>query len=570
VAAANSGLDLEMPRGEFMNRTTLVPAVQKGRVSLAAIDDKVRRILRTAIRFGFFDRPQEDLSIPRYNPYGSAIALDEARESIVLLKNENKTLPLHAKQVRTIALLGPDLWPIVTGAGGSSTVTPFRAISLLEALTHSENLKVLYDRGIPSIRELLDGTTFEEEVTVQSFPSDTFTGTPITLKQSRIDDWKAGDWVPPGQPQSFRYTGTYLPRKSGKYLIVAVAAGEDSYTVLLNSKPILQQPRREGQTPLSTEIQLNAGQPLLVQVDYVVRAAKPRVGLGIRPVDELVSDVAKKLAASADATVISVGFDPWSESEGYDRTYALPFGQEELIQSISALNKRSIVVLTSGGEVDTAHWLNDVPVLLHNWYPGQEGGTALADILLGVRSPEGKLPISFAKSWEQNPVHDHYYPLAAPEQGISHVRYAEGVFLGYRYYTSGSERPLFPFGFGLSYTSFEFSNLRISHSSSSDKQIRVSCDVTNIGKMAGADVVQVYVSDPSAKVKRPERELKAFQKVRLQPGERTRITLLLDERAFSYWDEVTHAWRVDPGLFRLYVGDSSENTPLTAELMLAN
>jgi len=567
VAAANGGLDLEMPNADFMNRKALLPAIKQGQVSVATIDDKVRRILRTALQFGFMDRPQEDLRFSKYNQAARQVALDEARESIVLLKNETAVLPLDAKKIHSIAVIGPEAWPEVTGGGGSSTVTPYTAVSLLEALGKREGLQVLYAPGIPSVSQLINETNFQDDVKAEAFTDGSLTNATTISKQERLNDWKAGDWVPPGTPQSYRYTADFVPPRGGKYLFLTVAAGEDSYTLYVQGKPLIQESRSEGQAPRFAEIALTAGQRISLRVDYVVRAAKPRFGLGIRAVDELVSEDAKKIAAHADATVICVGFDPWWESEGFDRPYALPFGQEALIREVSAANKNTIVILTAGGEVSTANWLAGVPALLHNWYSGQEGGTAVAEILFGDRSPEGRLPISFARSWEQNPVHDNYYaPPAAPGES-PHVKYAEGVFLGYRYYTSGKEKPLFPFGYGLTYTKFAFRDLNVAPATTIDGTVSVAFVIANRGEKAGTDVAQLYVGDPSAKVKRPAKELKGFQKVRLEPGEERQITLNLDKRAFSYWDEAIHGWKVDPGRFTVFVGDSSEYTPLAGEII---
>jgi beta-glucosidase len=290
----------------------------------------------------------------------------------------------------------------------------------------------------------------------------------------------------------------------------------------------------------------------------------------------------KKALAQADAVVVSVGFDPKTESEGKDRTFTLPPGQDALIEAVAAINSRTIVTLTAGGGVDTSRWLAQVPVLLHTWYPGQEGGTAVAQILFGRHNPEGKLPFTFDRSWDENPSAKWYYGDPAGnttlhtiganrqplETTIEHIQYGDKLMVGYRYWTTTGKHPLFPFGFGLSYTTFSFSNLRAPGSAASGSTVPVSFDVTNTGSVAGAEVAELYVSDPSAKVDRPERELKGFQKVRLAPGETQHVTLTLDARAFSYWDESGHKWTIDPGKFVLHVGDSSENTPLSADIDL--
>jgi beta-glucosidase len=298
--------------------------------------------------------------------------------------------------------------------------------------------------------------------------------------------------------------------------------------------------------------------------------------------DNLVSEDAKKFAAAADVVVLAVGFSPDTESEGQDRAFALPWGQDALIDTVAQANPHTIVTLTGGGGADTRRWLAKVPALLHTYYPGQEGGTAVAEILFGKRNPEGKLPVSFDRTWDENPSAPWYYPVKGDDTAlhvtqpgmkpvdvvISHVKYDDKLMVGYRYWTTTGKHPLFPFGFGLSYTTFSFSRLQVPATAASGSTVSVSFDVTNTGSVAGAEVAQLYVSDPSAKATRPERELKGFAKVRLAPGETQHVTLSLDARAFSYWDTAAHKWTIDPGKFVIRVGDSSENTPLHSDLNL--
>ncbi len=289
-----------------------------------------------------------------------------------------------------------------------------------------------------------------------------------------------------------------------------------------------------------------------------------------------------KAVANADVVVVSVGFDPKTEREGADRTFTLPPGQDALIEQIAAANSRTIVTLTGGGGMDTSRWLDKVPVLLHTWYPGQEGGTAVAQILFGQHDPEGKLPVSFDRSWDDSPSSKWYYgdpkdnttlhtigtdgkPL---DYTIEHIKYGDKLMVGYRYWTTTGKHPLFPFGFGLSYTTFKFANLKVPASAKSGSTVDVSFDLTNTGSVAGAEVAELYVSDPSAQVDRPERELKGFQKVRLDPGQTKTVTISLDARSFSYWDESAQKWIIDPGKFVVRVGDSSENTSLAADIDL--
>ena len=576
VGAANNGLDLEMPSGEFMNPKNLEPAVQSGKVSQATIDDKVRRIFRTAIRFGFLDRDQTDPSIPLYTQTGRQVALDEARESITLLKNEGNLLPLNANNIRTLAVIGPDAWPTVAGAGGSSHVTPFADVSIMTGLANYQGgkVKVLYVRGLPEVADLFRETKFsatqpEHSVKIETFANADFQGAPDVSYARNLLGAQPGRRAPRAdEKHSIRYTAEYSPAKTGSYLVLA-SSGGDRYKVLIDGKQVLEEHRYEGQSPLSAKISLTANQPAKIEIDYQPQSAIPRMGFGIRPVDELVAPEVAKLASMADAAVVAVGFNGPTESEGLDRTFELPWGQDELIQAVAAANKNTIVTVTAGGDVATSGWLDRVPALLENWYPGQEGGTALAEILFGDRSPEGHLPMSWEKSWEENPTHDNYYAPPVPEGQTPHVKYNEGLYVGYRYYTSMNKQPLYPFGYGLAYTTFGFSGLQVSpESASAEGPITVSFDVENTGQRAGATVAQVYVGDPSAQVKRPAKELKGYEKVHLQPGEKKHVTVTLDRRALAYWDVNSNGWKVDPGKFTVYLGDSSQNTPITKDFTI--
>jgi beta-glucosidase len=252
-----------------------------------------------------------------------------------------------------------------------------------------------------------------------------------------------------------------------------------------------------------------------------------------------------------------VGFQPSTESEGHDRTWRLPTGQDELIQLVTAANPKTIVVLTAGGGVDTNPWLDRTPVFLHTWYGGQEAGRAVARVLFGEVNPSGKLPITFERHIEDNPAYKHYYE----EPGTLNVKYEEGIFVGYRHYAPDKTQPLFPFGFGLSYTTFAFSNLKVT-SGAAKAEATVTFDVKNTGSRAGAEVAQVYVSEPGAKVRRPFEELKGFARVQLAAGETRQVSIPLDRRSFAYWDTGKHDWTVDAGSFVIRVGDSSVNLPL--------
>ncbi len=583
VGAANNGLDLEMPNARFMNAAGLLPAVKSGAVKEATIDDKVLRLLRLALRYGFLDHDQFNPADSTYSLSGRAIALDGARESITLLKNEGGALPLDTNKVKTIAVFGPDAYPAVFGGGGSSQADPFDPVSILTGIANvlGPDAHILYARGLPALNEVFDRTKWEGTIRQQLYHSKDFSGKPEEGELWGLSMWHEQMWAPLDKsPRSIRYTGTFKATTAGKYLLLAAASGEDNYKVFIDGKELINQFGKEGQVPQNTILELKEGQILKVEAEYQPYSAGVRFGIGIMPESELISPEVAQMAKVADVVVVSVGFDPPTEGEGYDRTFNLPYGQDALVEAALAANPHTIVTYTGGTSADLRRWIDKVPALVATYYPGVEGGTAVAEVLFGKHNPEGKLPVTFDRSWEESASSKFYYPakgedktLDVNEPGkaptkitIAQVHYDDKLMVGYRYWTTTGKHPLYPFGYGLSYTSFSFSNLKMPSLAISAFPFEVSFDVKNTGTVAGAEVAELYVSDPSAKVERPERELKGFAKVRLEPGETKHVTLKLDARSFSYWSEAKHDWVIDPGKFVVRVGDSSESTPLTAEI----
>jgi len=585
VAAANNGLDLEMPSPRFMSAKTLLPAVKDGRVKESTIDDKVLRLLRTELRYGFTDRPQFDPSISTDAAADRPVALQGARESLTLLKNSS-LLPLDPAKVKTIAVIGPDAWPAVPGGGGSSEATPFAAVSIVAGITDlvGPNVHVLYSRGLPEMNDVFWNTHWDGPVRLETYGNKDFSGAAESTIQNMMADWQPNMWGVPDDKtrRSVRYTASYKAAKDGKHLLMVALSDGDGLKLTVDGKEMTIPPHAEGLAPLYYTLDLSAGQTVRVIADYLPRVPGVHLSMGLANEADLISEEAKNYAKAADVAVVAVGYNPETESEGVDRTFGLPWGQDALIEAVVGANPHTIVTLTAGGGADTRRWLDKVPALLHTFYPGQEGGTAVAEVLFGKHNPEGRLPVSFDRAWKENPSYAYYYPIAGadtklhvPESDrpavdltIGHVKYDDKLMVGYRYWTTAGKHPLFPFGYGLSYTTFSFSNLKAPASASSGSEVTVSFDVTNTGKCDGAEVAQLYVSDPSAKVKRPERELKGFEKVRLAAGETKHVTLTLDARAFSYWSESAHKWVIDPGKFVILVGDSSENTPLRGEVTL--
>jgi len=574
VAAANGGLDLEMPSGKLMNRATLLPAIRSGKVSEATIDDKVRRILRTAIQFGWLDREQTDSTISLSNADARPVALEASRSGMVLLKNDG-LLPLDKGQIKSIAVIGPDAYPAQPVGGGSGEVRPFSAVSFLEGIANDlgSGAKVYYAAGLPTLNEMAGRTHFTTEASggqaglkAEFFSNADLSGTP---EIERIDQKASYD---PGATDgmsandlSIRWTGYFEPSTPGDYLAFVQGPGENGgYRLYVDKKLVIDDWKQAYAFLSQVKIPLQSG-PHQIELDYFVRRGwgKTRGNFGIVRSEDLVSPQAKAVASHADAVVLAVGFDPSLEGESADRMFALPPGQDELIQQIAAINKNTVVVVTSGGGVDMTAWVDRVPALFQAWYPGQEGGTALAQLIFGEASPSGKLPVTFERRWEDNPAHDTYHP----KGGDRKVIYSEGVFIGYRGYEKSGVKPLFPFGYGLSYTTFAYKNLAVSPASASG-DVELHFEVTNTGKRAGAEIAQVYVGDRHSSVPRPMKELKGFTKVNLEAGETRQATVTLDRRAFSYYDVKKHDWTVEAGDFDVYVARSSAQIELTGKVRL--
>lgn len=570
VAAANAGLVLEMPDGKFMNRATLLPAVESGKVKEATIDDKVRRILRTAIEYGFFDRPQLEPEISTFNTEGRKASLQGALESMVLLKNEG-VLPLDKERLKTIAVIGPNAYPGIPSGGGSSHVTPVVNSSFLEGLSDylmGTKAQVLYASGSPDLAKVYEDTEFSTGaggggagLAAEYFDNTKLEGTPVKTETDAHVNFRAfGRGMQPAgiptQHYSARWTGYFTPKTTARYNFYV--EGDDGYRLYVDDKLVMDQWDWESTRLETDSLRMEAGRAYKIRLENFRRNGRLSISLGIEPSDNPEIQQAKAVAAKADAVILCVGFNETTEGEGRDRTFGLPGGQDALIEEVESANKNTVVVISAGGNVDMTHWVDQTPALIHTWYPGQEGGQALAEILFGEVSPSGKLPASFERRWEDNPTHNNYYD----KNGGKHVAYSEGVFLGYRGYDKSGVKPLFPFGFGLSYTTFRYSNLKIAPEDSDGSDVKVSFEVTNTGKREGAEVGEVYVGEEHPKVERPVKELKGFGRVDLRPGESKTVSVTLDRRAFSYWDVNQHAWTADAGEFDILVGSSSEKIEL--------
>ncbi len=556
LGAANGGLDLEMPSGVYMNPASLAPLLASGQVSQATIDDKVRRILRLEVGGGFLDRPQQT-GTPKDDPKSDQTALKIAREAIVLLKNEHGTLPLTGKKLKHIVVLGPNALANPAG-GGSGHVDPFHYVSLAEGLAKAAGKKVHVDVITGSGPGLL-GAFAKNSVYEGPLKLEFLSGKKVLATQAdaQIDHAFDSGAPAPGVPLAdlnARWTGTIRPAVSGTYLFLAQNHG--NLYVELDGKAIEGTWFNTGDV-LYAYVALEAGRSyaLTVAAKYDnVGSPAVRFGYGLAP--EAISAADEAKVRAADAVVVSVGFNQMLEGEGSDRSFDLPAEQRDLIRKAAALNPRTVVVIDSGGVVGTEDWIGKVPAVVQAWFPGQEGGRALGEILTGKVNPSGKLPISYAKKFEDTAPYGNF-----PGKN-GKVDYAEGLLVGYRWFDTKGVAPLYPFGYGLSYTTFSYAKFHVEPNP--DGTWSVTFDVSNNGTMNGDEVAELYVSPPvNSKVHRPVRELKAYSRFTLATDQTISVTIILDRKAFSHWDENKGDWAVEPGTYTIQVGSNSRKLLLS-------
>lgn len=570
--AAAGGLDLEMPGPARHLGSHLVQMVQTGELDEAVIDDKVTRIFRTMLRTGVFERPATHDEITNDRPETRALIRKAGAEAVVLLKNEANLLPLDKSKPGKIAVIGANAkWTPIMG-GGSAKVATHYAISHLEGITAvaGDNVTIEYAIGTASnfkLKPMLD-TNWTNDWTAHIFKNDNLEGEPAATQPAKKAEIFPMNDMPEGIDGAFsiRYTTTLTPPEDGTYTFSLVSGGLSR--LLVDGQLIVDNWTEHTKSELyfgqaSTEVKglvdLQAGNSVELVVEYSSRNAGLRlwrVGC-LPPVPENSIEVAANLAATCDVTIVFAGLSGEWESESYDRPHMdLPGDQNELITAVAQANPNTIVVLNTGSPV-AMPWIDKVSTVLETWYAGQESGNALADVLFGVADPGGRLSQTFPVRLQDNPTFINY----PGENG--HVLYGEGIFVGYRYYEKKEIAPLFPFGHGLSYTEFEYSNLQMGSQFTLGEPIEITVDVKNNGYRAGQDVVQLYVRDVEAKLSRPYKELKAFSKVTLQPGETQTVSLTLDESSLAYYDPAKPGWVAESGEFQVLIGRSSQDIKLT-------
>lgn len=559
---ATWGVDLEMPLPKCMKPEILKQLVENGTLDVRYLDMKCQHIIQTILAYEFDKRDQLDSSIPENNPYSDKVSHEISREAIVMLKNEDGFLPM--KKGRFV-VCGPNADRIVTG-GGSGFVTPIVNTSVAAGLASMG--KGVRSTVLPTdIKDNLDGVCTSADmnqkgVKVEVFSNPDLAGTPVEtyVAQKVFLDQAAAqaheDVVL--ENVSSRHTFYYSP--SENVSLKVYASGNDGIRLYINGKLMVDRWNGFSWNKENFLYDFVAGEVYEFVVEHFNRSGS--IGLELQFENMQITN--PEAIRAADCVVVCLGHNSQTEKENFDRTFSLPQGQEDYLRKVLSINKNVVVVLNAGGGIDMSSWINDVKAVLMAWYPGQQGGLAVSEIITGKVSPSGRLPISIEKTFSDNPTSETYYEnvdrIRTPNiNPYSRVEYREGLFMGYRGYQKNCVEPLFPFGFGLSYTTFEYSDIAVKKEG--DKYV-LTFDVKNAGKVAGAEVAQVYVGDDQSSLVRPEMELKGFEKVFLHPGESTTVSITLDSKAFRFFDPYIHDFVVEPGTFTAYVGASSSDIRL--------
>lgn len=575
VAGALGGLDVEMHAGEAIRhfRAPLVEAVRDGRVPLAVVDEMARRVLYVMAKIGKLGG-RERARGARNTADHHALAREVAEQAIVLLKNDRAVLPLSAGRVRRLLVIGANADVRHTSGGWSAEGKPLFETTPLQGLrgvlspdvelTHIPGpFTEIYSPLPESVIATVDSSDLARGAAQKGWLVDYFAAETPAIRPSgegfeRVVDCHWGARPPSfASTRSARFKVEIIAPESGVYRFELLHDGKarlavDGVQVIDSENP----PSALRGATGSAELAAGRRHSLVVEFSRAVGEGRCSFGWRLPSRSPISPENLAARAKDADAVVFltgnRLGHGRAQECEGADRpSLALPEGENEAVTAVLASRPDTVVVNQSGAPVDMP-WADQASTLVQYWFSGMDGGTALARVLFGLVNPSGRLPFSIPRNLADTPAH------ALGEYGPVRVEYKEGLFIGYRWHDSRNIAPLFPFGHGLSYTTFaigspepEFTSIR------AGETLRVRVPVSNTGRKTGAEVVQLYLGHPVSSLPRPIRELRAFAKVSLQPGEIRLVELELPARAFSVWDDTAKTWRIDAGEYTLESGASS-------------
>ncbi len=573
IGPALHGLDLEMPGpGAHWSKCRLQSAIEAGEVPESLLDDKVGRILRFLDWRHRIGTPTDHDEQSIEHPGHRDLASEAAAASIVLVKNEKQVLPLPSGV--TVALIGPGAAETALLGGGSASLIPHHETNVLDALrsrlgegavTHAVGVD-MHRNPAPIPAEWIDAGGIKVEL----FEGTEISGEPFFSEPvpAVFNIWFDDTWPEGIDTMSVRMQFAVTPPESGVYRVAGL--GFALARLYVDGELVAD----SAIDPFTAGLGLHGGAGLVAlqagKSHEIVLEHRPRaIGFPVSMVDvraELVIDDreslladAERVASAADIAVVVVGSSAEWESEGTDRTSIhLPNGQDELVERVRATNPRTVVVLNCGAPM-LLPWLDDVPGVLLGWYPGQEGGEAIADVLLGEADPGGRMPTTWARHERDTPSYLHY----PGEAGV--VRYGEGIYVGYRWYDARGIEPLIPFGHGGSFTTFDWGQPTITGEGT---DLAIEVPVNNTGERTGTEVVQIYVAPGEPPVHRPVKELAGFAKVTLNPGATATARIQLRDRSFARWDVAAHEWVVDSGAYTVVVGASATDTRHEVEVRI--
>ncbi|RRV10692.1 glycosyl hydrolase family 3 [Pseudomonas sp. v388] len=598
-----AGTDIDMPSGLQFTEAKLLPYLWSGQLTQNVIDDKVKRNLRGLVSYGF-DKSINKAQTLDHPEYGQRASLNMARESTVLLRNEKTSsgkplLPL-AKDAK-IAVIGNLAYDVPASPFGTASSEPTTYVTELSGLqqlaSSSSNVEFIKEMSLnPRTSVWYQPSSGQNGIRNSGVKAEYFSNTELagSATLTRVEpgvnlSWSANNNITDGGTTtvsgfsptagafSARFTSTIKPTISGEQIFKIRADG--AYKLWVNDELVLESDGKSPSTDLVKAVahsgktaRLQAGKEYSVKLEYrrLEGTFIPTLGgltgvqmswASLRPPKDL---------SKYDAVVMATGMTAEYEGEASDRSNDLPEYQAEQITWATKANPNTVVIMHSGGGLNMQPWADKVGASLHAWFPGQQGGQAIAEILFGKVNPSGKLPITLDKKLEQNPTYASYNDpsLYIGDNALTEMTYSEGIYLGYRGYDKKHAKPLYPFGYGLSYTTFDYSDLKLSTNvMTPGTTVTASFKITNTGDKAGYEVAQLYVRPIKPLVDRPEKELKGFTKVYLKPGESKTVTIPVDSRSLAYYTDNTASWDVDAGKFRILVGPDSETLPLDRTLV---
>lgn len=582
IASFEGGVDMEMPGpGKHMRREDIQHALKNRELSQADLDRRLEGLLRLWINVGAVDGARREQTKVLNADFHRQLARKAAQESIVLLKNAGGLLPLQKSKIKKLAIIGPNASEARLGGGGSASVTACYSVSPLEGIGNfcGDSVEVGFEQGcgltgnvaaVPA--DYLSHGAGLPGLKVAYFNNQTLSGEPVASATDDIVDFSWG-WAAPSPGidkgnYSVRWTGTLSPPVSGDYKLGLAIFGSGA-RLYLNEKLLIDawgtgEPENYenafARSRKWVKLPLKAETVYQIRIEWHKKINRNMIRLEWEiPGRSAGIERAVQLAREADVAIVFAGLSNFFEGGNHDRaSLALPGDQDSLIRRVCAANPHTIVVLINGSPV-AMPWIDQAASVVEAYYSGQEGGNAIADIIFGKVNPSGKLPETFPIRLRDNPSFGHF-----PGRGKT-VDYREGTLVGYRHYDAKDITPLFPFGHGLSYTRFSYSGLKIL---TSDSVVHVRFNLTNAGKRAGKEVVQLYVGRHGTRSVAGLKELKDFAKIELAPGRSAAVSFDLPRDAFAEYDTERHAWLIKKGHYDVQLGSSSRDIRLRGNVVM--